>query len=91
MSADGRKSSGKRTDISGAGASLLLCLAAGASPLPAAEEPPPDAAFLEYLGSWEGTDEDWLLFEGAVRDPAANVDEEQSDSSEESPESKDEY
>jgi hypothetical protein len=91
MSAEDRKSSGKRTDKSAAGASLVLCLAAGVSPLLAAEEPPPDAAFLEYLGSWEGTDEDWLLFEGAVRDPAANVDEEQSDSSEESPESKDEH
>jgi hypothetical protein len=69
----------------------LLSLAAGVSPVLAAEEPLPDAAFLEYLGSWEGRDEDWLLFEGAVRDPAASTDEEQSDSSEESPESKDEH
>jgi len=69
----------------------LLGLAAGVGPVPAAEEPLPEAAFLEYLGSWEGTDEDWLLFEGAVRDPAASTDEEQSDSSEESPESKDEH
>ena len=35
-----------------------LCLAAAAM---AEEEPPPDAEFLEYLGMWEETDEDWLL------------------------------
>ncbi len=26
-------------------------------------EPPPDEAFLEYLGSWEESDEEWLLYE----------------------------
>ena len=25
--------------------------------------PPPDAEFLEYLGMWEETDEDWLLLD----------------------------
>lgn len=28
----------------------------------AAEEIQPDVEFLEYLGSWEESDEDWLLF-----------------------------
>lgn len=27
------------------------------------EEAPPDEAFLEYLGLWEESDEEWLLYE----------------------------
>lgn len=41
-------------------------------------EPPPDEAFLEYLGSWEESDEEWLLYEEMLtlgktdeEDPAA--------------------
>ncbi len=30
-----------------------------------ANEEMPDIAFLEYLGSWEGSDEDWLLVDAA--------------------------
>lgn len=26
------------------------------------EETPPDLELLEYLGSWEGSDEEWMLF-----------------------------
>ena len=26
----------------------------------------PDAEFLEYLGLWEGSDEDWLIFDEPV-------------------------
>lgn len=37
-----------------------LCL--GATAL-AEEEPAPDAEFLEYLGMWQESDEDWLLLE----------------------------
>jgi hypothetical protein len=70
---------------------LLAALGLAVWPAAAADDPLPDAAFLEYLGSWEGTDEDWLLFEDAVRDRAAGTDEEHSDSSEESPEPKDEH
>lgn len=29
----------------------------------AAEEQAPDAEFLEYLGMWQETDEDWMLLE----------------------------
>ncbi len=29
-----------------------------------AENEQPDMEFLEYLGSWEESDEDWLLFSG---------------------------
>jgi hypothetical protein len=28
----------------------------------AQESETPDLAFLEYLGSWEGSDEEWVLF-----------------------------
>jgi hypothetical protein len=32
----------------------------------AAEEDLPDAEFLEYLGSWEESDEEWLMFDDAA-------------------------
>lgn len=32
----------------------------------AADEELPDLDFLEYLGSWEESDEDWLLFEEPI-------------------------
>lgn len=38
----------------------------GCSGVVAAEDEQPDMEFLEYLGSWEESDEDWLLFD--VRD-----------------------
>jgi hypothetical protein len=37
-----------------------LCLGAGAM---AEEEDVPDVEFLEYLGMWQESDEDWLLLE----------------------------
>jgi hypothetical protein len=42
-----------------------LCLGTG---VPAAEEPPTDAdaEFLEYLGMWEESDEEWVLQEGIL-------------------------
>jgi len=65
-----------------------LCLGAGVL---AAEQAPPeaDAEFLEYLGMWEESDEEWVLQEGILTaedeirsDPAKDE--------EESPENKDE-
>lgn len=41
-----------------AGALLL-----GGGIVAVAEEDVPDAEFLEYLGSWEQSDEEWLMFE----------------------------
>ncbi len=38
-----------------------LCL--GTAALADDEEPASDAEFIEYLGMWEESDEDWLLFE----------------------------
>jgi len=37
---------------------LCLCTAAATE-----EEPAPEVEFIEYLGMWELTDEDWLLLE----------------------------
>ena len=41
----------------------------------AADDELPEMEFLEYLGSWDGTDEDWLLF----REPVTADAEERSD------------
>ena len=41
----------------------VLLLASGLAQAEDADELP-DAAFLEYLGMWDGSDEDWTLFEG---------------------------
>lgn len=46
-----------------------LVLLAAAFPVAAAdvdEDEVTDMEFLEYLGSWEGSDADWLLFEEPV-------------------------
>jgi hypothetical protein len=44
---------------------LLACGLCLATATVAGEEPPPeaDAEFIEYLGMWEETDEDWMLLE----------------------------
>ncbi len=63
-----------------------LCLGA---PTLAADEPPPDAELLEYLGMWEQTDEEWVLQDGLLTEE----EEERSDPAkeeEESPENEDE-
>jgi len=39
---------------------LLLC---GGALVLAADEELPDVEFLEYLGMWEETDEDWLILD----------------------------
>ena len=44
---------------------LLACGLCLTTAVVAEEEPPPeaDAEFIEYLGMWEETDEDWMLLE----------------------------
>lgn len=44
---------------------VMLCgvIVTAGSAVAADVEPPPDEAFLEYLGSWEESDEEWLLYE----------------------------
>ena len=45
---------------------LVGSLLMGASLVLAADEELPDPDFLEYLGTWEESDEDWLIFEEPV-------------------------
>ena len=45
--------------------SLVLCLS-GTAVAETEEDDGPDIAFLEYLGMWEESDEDWLLIEEEV-------------------------
>jgi hypothetical protein len=70
-----------------AGALTTMAFSAGH-----ADEPLPEAEFLEYLGSWDESDEEWLLVrEGALRNTAK--DDERNDAApegEESTESNDE-
>ena len=55
-----------------------LCgLASLAWPAAAADEEPPDLEFLEYLGSWEESDEDWLIFTEMMPEKAAREEQEQ--------------
>lgn len=42
--------------------------------VPAAAEEPPDMELLEYLGSWEETDEDWVLLTEEPEDAAPDTD-----------------
>lgn len=44
----------------------VVALLLGCGLVLAADEELPDLEFLEYLGSWDGTDEDWLLFDEPV-------------------------
>lgn len=51
---------------------VIVGLLLGCGLAVAEDEELPDMEFLEYLGSWEGSDEDWLLFDEPV---TAEVDE----------------
>jgi hypothetical protein len=46
---------------------LALGLAMCSGPLIAADEEEPDTEFLEYLGMWEDSDEDWLILEKTTK------------------------
>ena len=62
----------------------MTCLLLGMSLALADEEEMPDPDFLEYLGTWEESDEDWLIFNEPV---TAEVDEERSEPAPEGEES----
>jgi hypothetical protein len=47
-------------------ASVVATLLLGCSLVLAADEELPDPEFLEYLGSWEESDADWLIFDEPV-------------------------
>lgn len=56
------------------GSVCLLMLGTCAAPCAAEEtKTDPDLAFIEYLGMWEESDEDWQMMEGKV---AENLEEE---------------
>ena len=48
------------------------CWLALASVIALADADAPDLEFLEYLGSWEESDEDWLLFDDDDAEASAN-------------------
>ena len=54
-----------------ASALLVVPVAAQGADPPAAALP--DEEFLEYLGSWDGDDSDWILLQGGPSKPAAPV------------------
>lgn len=71
-------------------AGALLGLSAAAAP----DDMLPDAEFLEYLGSWEASDEEWLLVQSAALRETDAGDDERNDPApegEESTESIDEH
>ncbi|NIL93896.1 MAG: hypothetical protein GTO71_05525 [Woeseiaceae bacterium] len=55
---------------------VIGCLVLGASLALAADEEMPNPEFLEYLGTWEESDEDWLIFDEPV---TADAEEERSE------------
>ena len=63
---------------------VMTCLLLGASLALADDEEVPDPEFLEYLGTWEESDEDWLIFSKPVM---AEQDEERSEPAPEGEES----
>ncbi len=57
----------------------LLCGLIGCGAAVADDEELPALEFLEYLGSWEESDEDWMLFNELNGKPLAAEQQEQSD------------
>ncbi len=51
----------------------------GCSGLGLADDEQPDMEFLEYLGSWEESDEDWLLFNSPKSEAVAADEQKRSD------------
>ena len=45
---------------------ILVTMSLGCGLALAAEDEMPEAAFIEYLGLWAESDEDWLLFEEPI-------------------------
>jgi hypothetical protein len=68
---------------------LVCCGLVLAVPALAEEEEMPDSAFLEYLGMWEETDEEWLLHE-QMEEEAAETRSGPAAESKDSPENDDE-
>ena len=56
----------KQAEMSARHTALASALVLSCGLLLAEELEQPDAEFLEYLGLWEESDEDWLIFEEMV-------------------------
>ena len=57
----------------------LLCGLLTCAGISAADEEQPDLELLEYLGSWEESDEDWLMFTEAADKPVTDDDSKQTE------------
>jgi hypothetical protein len=49
------------------------------------DEEAPDLEFLEYLGSWEASDEDWVIFTASMEEQETSEDKENVQGSDPSP------
>lgn len=61
-------SANKSQAATGLKAAVICGLIGGSFPALADDSEVPDLAFLEYLGSWEESDEDWVLFSDEEKD-----------------------
>jgi hypothetical protein len=57
--------------LAGAVASALLVVPVATRGADAPAPSMPDEEFLEYLGSWDGDDSDWILLQGGPSKPAS--------------------
>jgi hypothetical protein len=78
------------TDMSAEKAAAIACLLLGTGTVLADEADMPDPDFLEYLGFWEESDEDWLLFDEPVTAEVEDTRSEPAPEGEESTEKSDE-
>ncbi len=53
---------------------LLLLAAVGGLVVPAGAAEAPDAEFLEYLGSWDESDDEWLVIDAELMRDGASGD-----------------
>lgn len=58
---------------------LLPALVLGCGLVLAEESEAPEAAFIEYLGMWEESDEEWMMFEADDTRVTAEIEEQRSD------------
>lgn len=65
-----------RQDARKAGSALMSALLIGASSLVlAADDEIPEMDFIEYLGIWEESDDEWLIFDEEEQQVVADADE----------------
>ena len=80
----------KRTVMSVRRTAAVGALLLGCSLVLAADEEIPEPEFLEYLGMWEESDEDWIIFDEPVtadREESSDSETEEEESTEKTDES----